>query len=84
MATSSADFLDGQDNDPVAARWQPLDVRQPSTRRLRLAELTRAWPYLSPLGNPSNDPAQASGAVASDLLPLSPLPPGPSDRRPQR
>ncbi|WP_326728057.1 replication-relaxation family protein [Streptomyces phaeochromogenes] len=84
VATSSADFLDGQDNDPVAARWQPLDVRQPSTRRLRLAELNRAWPYLSPLGNPSNNPAQASGTVASDLLPLSPLPPGPSDRRPQR
>ena len=65
---------------PLAA----LDVRQPSTRRLRLAELNlpgricRRWVILS------NNPAPASGAVASDLLPLSPLPPGPSDRRPQR
>ncbi|MDO0934154.1 replication-relaxation family protein [Streptomyces sp. DG2A-72] len=83
VATSSADFLDGQDNDPTAARWQPLDVRQPSTRRLRLAELTRAWPQLPPLGNSSSDPAEANGDLVNGLLPPSPLPPGPPDRRPQ-
>ncbi|MEV0220676.1 replication-relaxation family protein [Streptomyces sp. NPDC050704] len=84
VATSSADFLDGQDNAPTAARWQPLDVRQPSTRRLHLAELARAWPHLAPLGSSSSDPAQASGDMTDGLLPPSPLPPAPSDRRPQR
>ncbi|MEV7395011.1 replication-relaxation family protein [Streptomyces sp. NPDC091215] len=83
VATSSADFLDGRANDPAAARWQPLDVRQPATRRLRLAELAHAWPQLPPLGNSSCDPAQANGDKVNGLLPPSPLPPGPSDRRPQ-
>ncbi|MFF4349983.1 replication-relaxation family protein [Streptomyces sp. NPDC001530] len=85
VATSSADFLSGQEDDPTAARWQPLDIRQHANRRLLLAELPYAWPYLPALGSPPSDPARASGTnPLGGLLPPSPLPPNPSDRRPSR
>jgi hypothetical protein len=85
VATSSADFLDEEHNDPAAARWQPLDARQSAPQRLQLAELGRAWPHLAPLAASSTDPTQAGGAdLGSGLLPPAPLPPDPSDRRPLR
>ncbi|WP_213862128.1 hypothetical protein, partial [Streptomyces aurantiacus] len=85
VATSSADFLDDQHNDPAAARWQPLDARQPAPQRLWLAELGSAWPHLPPLAASSTDPTQAGSTdPAGALLPPAPLPPDPSDRRTPR
>ncbi|MFE2181107.1 replication-relaxation family protein [Streptomyces sp. NPDC059455] len=83
VATSSADFVTGdRDAHPAAARWQLLEGRQLTSRRLALAELGRAWPHLPPL------PPSSSTSVAtrnsdswSDLLPPSPLAPGPTPRR---
>lgn len=85
VATATADFhANGCPADPSAARWQPLDLHQPTLKRLRLAELSRAWPYLPPL-NPSSSPATTTGSGSSpDFLPPSPLAPGPTPRRPRR
>jgi hypothetical protein len=81
VATSSADLLD----DPSAACWQPLNVQHPLPQRLRLAELGRAWPYLTPLSTSSTDSTQVAGAGRfNGLIPATPLPPAPSDRRPSR
>ncbi|WP_328869609.1 replication-relaxation family protein [Streptomyces sp. NBC_00287] len=82
LATSSADFLNGQHDDPTAACWQPLDARGPRTGRLRLTELPSAWPYLPPLGTSYTDPTRTGSALpASGPPPPVPLPPDPSDRR---
>ncbi|MFF1679464.1 replication-relaxation family protein [Streptomyces sp. NPDC058256] len=85
VATASADFhAHGRPADPSAARWQPLDPRQPTTQRLGLAELSRAWPHLPPL-SPSSSPSTTTGdGASSGLLPPSPLPPGPTPRHPTR
>ncbi|MFD4559070.1 replication-relaxation family protein [Streptomyces sp. NPDC058469] len=85
VATSSAEFLGNQDNDPAAARWQPLHAQQPTPQRLRLAELGSAWPYLPPLATSSTDFTQVAGSGRIEgLTPPTPLPPAPSDRRRRR
>jgi hypothetical protein len=74
VATASADSL-RPDDDPAGPHWQPLGHRAPG--RLRLAQLTRAWPQLTPLSAPS-----ATANVADDeLLPPSPVAPAASQRR---
>ncbi|MFF4503007.1 replication-relaxation family protein [Streptomyces sp. NPDC001401] len=85
VATSSADcHAHGSSSDPSAARWQPLDPRQPAPRRLRLAELSRVWPHLTPLSPSSSASTTTASGSSTDLLPPSPLAPGPTPRRPGR
>jgi hypothetical protein len=85
VATSSADFqAPDYASDPSAARWQPVDLHQPTPRRLRLAGLSRAWPHLPPL-SPSSSASTTTGSGSStEILPPPPLAPGPTPRRPRR
>jgi len=70
LATASADETPSDDC------WLPLDAQ----RRLRLTELPRVWPYLTPL-----DPTRAvPPGTADGLLPPTPIPPAPTARRPRR
>ncbi|MFJ4790042.1 replication-relaxation family protein [Streptomyces sp. NPDC088794] len=84
VATSSADFHDGQQHDPSAARWQPLDSQQPAPRRLRLAELGNFWPQLTPLSSASSPSTTVGGDPSHDLTAPHPLAPRPTPRRPGR
>lgn len=73
VATTSADLCTGDAQaDPALARWLPLDARL-ARRRLRLAELASAWPYLAPLATTPGT-VRASGG----LQPPSPVAPGPA------
>ncbi|MFC8429291.1 replication-relaxation family protein [Streptomyces sp. NPDC057253] len=75
LATSSADL-----HYPANVCWQPLDVRRPTSRRLRLTELPIAWPHLPPLDpTHSLDPNPSNG-----LPPAPPVPPPASPRRARR
>lgn len=80
LATTSSDLLDPtQALDPALARWLPIGApRDPG--RLRLIDLTRAWPGLSTptAGSAINAPSSRSGTTATTpagLLPPSPMPP---------
>lgn len=70
IATTSADLAaPGEQHDPAAARWLPLEATT-AGRRLRLDELKGAWPHLPPLA-PTTETAPVRGlqpppAVAPD------------------
>jgi Replication-relaxation len=78
LATTSSDLLDPtRALDPTAARWLPIGApRDPG--RLRLIDLTRAWPTVSPpsasSANSKPSPRTAT-TTPSGLLPASPMPP---------
>ncbi|MGW7514164.1 replication-relaxation family protein [Streptomyces sp. NPDC054796] len=84
VATSNAASLDDQAADPSSAPWQPLLPGSPPVRRVRLAELGRAWPHLSPPSSSSATTATNGASTADELLSPSPLSPTPQSRRPGR
>ena len=80
LATTSSDLLDpAQALDPTAARWLPIGApRDPG--RLRLIDLARSWPDVSPPSTGSALSAPSSRtptttAAPTGLLPPSPMPP---------
>ncbi|MFD5699029.1 replication-relaxation family protein [Streptomyces lasiicapitis] len=86
VATTSADAIRESNNepgDPSLACWLPLYPAPPPRRRLRLIELTTAWPHLPSLTDTVTGAASA-GAVIGMLpaapSPLAPRPLGPSPR----
>jgi len=87
VATSAADQESPVDAGPGPAGplWLPLDPA-PVTRtgRLRLAQLTTAWPHLpppTPTSPPTDPPAPAVGGRRRFTPPAPMPPPGSADRR---
>ncbi|MEU6260168.1 replication-relaxation family protein [Streptomyces griseorubiginosus] len=80
VATAAADL----NASPYAACWQPLGSQQPPTTRLRLSELSHAWPHLPPLSPASSLTNTTGSGSSNDLLPPPPRAPSPTLRRPRR
>ncbi|MFE0099817.1 replication-relaxation family protein [Streptomyces sp. NPDC059009] len=72
LATTSAESSTATDpSGPADTRWLPLTPNSRTDRRLALAELPSAWPYLNPLATPPS-PTADSPATNQILPPLHP------------
>lgn len=77
LATTSSDLPDPvRALDPTAARWLPIGPPC-DPGRLRLIDLTHAWPTLPPpsIGPASSAPNSRTATTSAGLLPASPMPP---------
>ncbi|WP_030669862.1 replication-relaxation family protein [Streptomyces sp. NRRL B-1347] len=78
VATTTANFMAdaGQDDDPSQTRWLPLEATRHSQRRLRLIELTTAWPDLPPLTQTAATSTISVSRTACPM-PTAPIPRAP-------
>ncbi|WP_282795232.1 replication-relaxation family protein [Streptomyces sp. CC224B] len=80
IATTTANFRSEAGlNDFSQARWLPLEATLQPSRRLRLIELTTAWPHLPPLTE--TEASTTSVGKPTGVLPTAPppQPPHPHD-----